>query len=280
MPDIGVFHPQIVHFVVALLFVGVGFRLLAFVRQATFAGPAATMLIVAGTVASVLAVRSGTDTHGPAERIPGARPAVEEHEELGERTRNLFLVVAALELAALALRRKAAYRTGVLAASAAVGLGGLFFLYETAEHGGKLVYAYAGGVGTRSGDDADVERLLLAGLYHQSARDRATGHGERAAELIELMGRRYRDDPGIAFMAIESVFRDRGDAAATRAGLAAYAVPGDDRRLQLQYGLLLADVYEALGYPDSARAVLGPLRQASPDDPRLIERLERLDGGG
>src|SRR2546422_4555637 len=50
-------------------------------------------------------------------RVPGARAAVMEHEEWGERTRNIFLVVAALEIAALipAVQR---WRKGVRIASA------------------------------------------------------------------------------------------------------------------------------------------------------------------
>jgi hypothetical protein len=32
-------------------------------------------------------------------------------------------------------------------------------LYEAGEHGADLVYGYAGGVGTRYGDTADVTRL-------------------------------------------------------------------------------------------------------------------------
>ena len=137
-PDIGVFHPQIVHFVIALLMVGVVFRLISLTGKAQFTGAAALTLILIGTGASVLAVKSGEDAHGPAERVPGARDAVGEHEEWGERTRNLFLVVAALELLALGLSDRR--RRAVLVASGVVGLGGMFVLYETAEHGGDLVY--------------------------------------------------------------------------------------------------------------------------------------------
>ena len=137
-PDIGVFHPQIVHFVIALLMVGVVFRLISLTGKAQFTGAAALTLILIGTGAAVLAVKSGEDAHGPAERVPGARDAVVEHEEWGERTRNLFLVVAALELLALGLSDRR--RRAVLVASGIVGLGGMFVLYETAEHGGDLVY--------------------------------------------------------------------------------------------------------------------------------------------
>ena len=126
-------HPQIVHVVIALLFAGALFRCIALTGRATFTGPAAAVLLPVGTLGAVLAVKSGTDAHGPVERVPGARAAVVEHEEWGERTRNIFLVVAALEIAAL-IPAAQRWRKGVHLASAVVGLGGAFSLYETGEH--------------------------------------------------------------------------------------------------------------------------------------------------
>ena len=122
-------HPQIVHFVIALLCAGVLFRWASLTGRAAFTGPAAAALLLAGTCGAVLAVKSGTDAHGPVERVPGARAAVVEHEEWGNRTRNIFLVVAVLEIAALvpAARR---WRKGTHVASALVGLAGAAALYE------------------------------------------------------------------------------------------------------------------------------------------------------
>lgn len=100
--------------------------------------------------------------------------------------------MAALELLALGLSDRR--RRAVLVASGVVGLGGMFVLYETAEHGGDLVYQYAGGVGVRSGDPNDLSRLLLAGLYHNAVLDRSEGRPVDAARLIEEMSRRFPDD--------------------------------------------------------------------------------------
>src|SRR5207245_9429009 len=107
-----------------------------------------------------------------------------------ERTRNLLLAVSALEVAALipAARR---WRKGVHLASAVVGLAGAFSLYEAGEHGGELVYAYAGGVGIRSGNPDDVDRLLVAGLYHQAMLDRKAGRAAEAAALIRQLAQSH-----------------------------------------------------------------------------------------
>jgi hypothetical protein len=112
------------------------------------------------------------------ERIPGAREAVVEHEEWGKRTRNVFLVVALLEIVGLALSRKAPRPERMMAiASAVIGVGGLVVLYEAGEHGGAIVYGYAGGVGTRWGDPQAVNRMFIAGAYQQALQGSRGGTG-------------------------------------------------------------------------------------------------------
>src|SRR3954465_9004765 len=102
MPNLAPFHPQIVHMVVGLLLVGVAFRIISLTPWFRFTNYAATTLLLAGAVATWLAVKSGTAAPGPVERIPGARALVQEHEEQGHTTRNIFLGVAAIEILALA----------------------------------------------------------------------------------------------------------------------------------------------------------------------------------
>lgn len=273
MPNLAPFHPQIVHFVVALLIVGVLFRLVALTGKVRFAGGAATTLIVLGAAASVLAVASGTRAHGPVERVPGARDAVTEHEEWGERTRNLFLGVAALELLALALRNPR-HRRIARAVTGVAGVAGLVVLYEAADHGGNLVYSYAGGVGIRTGAPEDVERLLIAGLYHEAMLDRREGKGDDAARLVEEMARRRPDDADVQLLAVESLVLDRKDGTAALAALRRIVVPENDPRLTFRRGWLEADAYEAAGFPDSARVVLEALSAAFPTNERVTQRLQ------
>src|SRR5438034_1347339 len=226
MPNLAAYHPIIVHFAIALLVVGVIFRWIWLTGRVPFTGPAAATLILAGAVAALLAVHSGTDAHAPVERIPGARNAVGEHEEWGERTRNIFLIVGAIEIAALMLTRRGRLdkARGALRGSAIVGLIGFFPLFEAAEHGGDIVYSYAGGVGTRSGDTADVSRLYLAGLYQAAQQARARHDSTRAAELFSELARRFPGDTNARLLAIESLVRDRNDGRAALTALAQVAV--------------------------------------------------------
>ena len=273
-PSLAAFHPQVVHFVVALLMVGVAFRVVALTGRLKWTGPAATTLLVLGGIASWVAVQSGTAAHGPVERIPGVRDVVEEHEEWGERTRNVFVGIAALELVALALGAGAA-RT-VRAVSALAGLAGVYVLYEAAEHGGELVYAYAGGVGIRSGDPADVDRLLTAGLYNASQQARSDGRREEANRLIRMMADRAPADVSTRLMWAESLLLDRADAPASLAVLDSIAVRSDDARLRPRRDMLVADALRQTGRVDSARVVLLAVAAQFPANTRVKAKLDSL----
>ncbi len=272
MPNIASFHPQIVHFIIVLGFVGVGLRILSLVVKIEWIKPAATVTLLAAAAAGVLAARSGDEAHQPAERIPGARTAVQDHEELGERARNLFLVVAGFELLALAVGKREKARKAALVGSAVTGLVAAFFLFEAAEHGGEVVYAYAGGVGTRSGNPADVEHLLVAGLYHGAQADRQAGDTVSAARLTEELLRQMPDDFGVQLLAARSQLVDLHDPSAAMASLDRMQVPADNARMALQVGMLRSDVYLAMGQPDSARTVLQQLIAQFPDN-SMVQRV-------
>jgi uncharacterized membrane protein len=278
MPNLAAYHPAIVHFAVALLVMGVIFRWISLSGRAAFTGPAAATLLLAGTAAATAAVHSGLDAHGPVERIPGARQAVVDHEEAGEWARNVFLIVAALELIALATRRRNLnVARGALWGSAVVGVFGLAALYKAGDRGGDLVYRYAGGVGIRYGDTADVNRLYLAGLYQAALQARNQHDSTRAAQLFSELARQFPNDTTVQFLLVESLVRDKHDGRGALAALARLHVPPDDRRLQLRYGFLKADAFLAAGRPDSARATLERLAVAFPDmQQRIKDRLAQI----
>jgi uncharacterized membrane protein len=271
MQALGYYHPQLVHFAIALCVIGVLFRLVSLTGRAPWTSPAALTLLLLGGTAATLAVSSGLKAHGPVERIPGARDAVEEHEEAGELARNVFWGVMALEILAFALRRKKAARV-VQVLSGLVGIGGLWALYEAGEHGGALVYSYAGGIGTRSGDSADVKRLLVAGLYNGALAARKAGRSEEAARLIDQLAAEIPADPSVKYLSVESRLIDRRDPAGALAAARALD-PGPAPRGKVQRALLMARAYRALGRPDSARAVLVGLAQEVPTAGRTIQPL-------
>lgn len=274
-------HPIVVHFAIALLVVGVLLRLASLAKalgaRFQFLSPAATTLLLAGTLAAVLAATSGNQAEGVVETLPGVYAVLHEHEEWGERTRNVFLIVALAELLALALARRGRAR-GAYLASSALGVVGLLCLLLASARGGEVVYSYAGGVGVRTGDPTDVGRLLRAGLYQQMLLERRAGRAEEAALLAEFAARRFPGDVEVQLFAAESLLVDRREAAAALRVLQALAVPKDNRRLRVRHALLSADALEALGQQAGARALIQALLVEFPGQRRLTQRLEALGG--
>lgn len=275
----GVYHPQVVHFAVALVFAGVGFRMLSLSRRLPFANPAATTLILVGTVACFAATYTGEAAHGPVERIPGVRPAVVEHEEWGERTRNVFLIVSVLEVAALALYWQTNRRALPVAAAAAIaGVVGLGMMYETAEHGGKIVYGYGGGPGIRSGDPEDVNHLFVTGLYQQALQDRQSGRADDAMRLIELAATRFPNDLDLQLLGAEWTTDVKRDPGASIAWLDRLQIPQDNTRARTRAGVARANALAAQGNRDGARGVLQTLASEFPNNAQIKRRLDELSG--
>ncbi len=277
MPTLAALHPQVVHFVVALVLVGVAFRLVSLVTRTGWLGPAATALVALGTVASLVAVRSGDDAHGPVERVPGARPAVVAHETWGERARNVFFLLLAVEAVAatLAGRQHPRARTAALA-SAAIGLVAVGVLYRAADLGGQLVYGYGGGVGIRSGDPADVGRAFVAAAHHQAALDRANGRPLDAARLIDVAATRFPDHLELQLAQVEATLVDRGDPQTALNRLGALPIPRPDERSRIRAGLLRARALQAMNDGSAARQVLETLRTEFPANTQIQQRLAEL----
>ena len=279
MPDIGSLHPQVVHFVIALLIVGVLARILSLFPLGprwSFLNGMAVVLILLGTGASVVAVQSGLDAHEKVESIPGVRQAVNVHQDYGEDTRDIFLVVSAIEIVMLfAATRKPGLTTGLRALSAVVGIVGGVYLYEAGDHGGDLVYAYGGGVGVRSGDTTDVRRVLVAGLYDNLQVARRTGNHEQAARLTDQLQSMLPNDTSVRMLRIQSLVRDRNDARGALAALDSITVQPANQRLRYQKALLQAEAFDSAGMRDSARAVLTQLKKDGPQAARRVDAMLR-----
>ncbi len=274
MPNLGPLHPQVVHFVVALGIVGVLFRLASLFWRRSWLNPAATALILIAAGASVVAVKSGTDAHGITERIPGAREAVQVHEDWGHRARNAFLALAGLEVLTLAFGGRSGGRV-LQFVTAAAGVATVAVLYEASEHGGDLVYGYAGGIGTRSGNPADITNLLVAGLYHASRSARDSGQSETAGRLIEELARTRPGDTAVRLLEAESLIRDRHDPNGALAVLDTTRTLSNSR-FDVRHGLLQSEAWVALNQPDSARQVLQALLQGHPTSQAIKDALGKL----
>jgi uncharacterized membrane protein len=279
MAAMGALHPEVVHFAIALLIVGVGVRALSLATRdrVSFVGPMAFTLLTLGTLAVIAAAFTGDAAHTPIEAMPGLRPIVTQHETWGERTRNIFIIVLMVEFVALLLRDPARRRI-VLTASTIIGVIGIGALYEAGEHGGEIVYDYAGGVGTRNGDPAAVGNLLKAGLYQQALVERNAGRPEPANALFEEAAQRFPEDVEVQLARAESVLIDRKDAGAALVLLQGIRPPADNRVVRIRHALLTADALAANGQRDGAIALLRQVQTDTPS-PRVEQKLEEITQG-
>lgn len=133
-------HGMVVHFPIALLFVGVGLELLALhPRLRSFLSPAALVTLVLGAVAAAVAVATGPD-----ENARGVTNLVHTHEQMAQITLVLFGLLALWRLWLLWRKQPL---TGANAVAyllvACIGLGTLTY---TGYLGGQMVYRQAIGV--------------------------------------------------------------------------------------------------------------------------------------
>lgn len=89
------------------------------------------------------------------------------------------------------------------------------------------------------------------------------------------MATRAPSDTTVKFLYVESLLIDIKDNAAALA--AAHAVSIDTTpRFRTRKASLLADIYLAMGQPDSAKAVLAPVVTAFPTNTRLKAKLDSI----
>jgi len=138
----------------------------------------------------------------------------------------------------------------------------------------KLVYSYAGGVGIRTGDEKDIQQLLLTGYYQQAMVDRKAGRSESAAQLIADAAKRYGSDPEVKLLAAESILIDQKN---PKGAIDALATLDPPPQLRVRKGMLQADAFVAMGQKDAAIAVLQTLNSPTPN-PRVQRRIDELQG--
>ena len=209
--------------------------------------------------------------------MPGAREAVQTHEDLGEDTREPLPPGGRLRTRGACIQKQEKVQRWLLLASGVAGIAASVVLYEAAEHGGSLVYSFAGGVGLRTGKPEDVQHLLVAGLYHESRTARDAGRHDEAARLTQELVRQMPNDPTVQLISIQSMIEDQNDAKGALTALAALPVPADNPRFALRKGIMQSEAFDSLGQKDSARAVLEQLKQQFPQAKDFIdEELAKL----
>jgi len=143
MPDwLPSIHPLIVHFPIALLMAAFLTDVVALIlRQKSWMHASALWLYAIGALGVVGAYLTGQDAASSIEWTPVTQSAVDAHASAAEWVLWFFTFYVLFRLGLRGLRLTWMPYVWVILA-----LPGLFFLYETGEHGAALVYRYGIGV--------------------------------------------------------------------------------------------------------------------------------------
>jgi uncharacterized membrane protein len=151
IPSWDALHPLIIHFPIALLLIAPIFIIVGAVLTPAKGRSyliAAMVLLLVGTAAIFVAVKTGEAAGKLAERAPGMELVLETHESLAERTQAVFGVLSVIFLALLAvpwvLKRSDTRLTTTILPLAFLVLysAGALLLVNTAHNGGRLVHEF------------------------------------------------------------------------------------------------------------------------------------------
>ncbi|MCF8262185.1 MAG: DUF2231 domain-containing protein [Melioribacteraceae bacterium] len=148
MKEIAEFHPITVHFPIVLLITYVVFENLGVWLKKESLSETALYFLIAGILSTIFALLTGNQAAEVAIQLAekGAnipQELIEEHETFATITMWFYLALGIARIY-FVIKKKLTDKLKIIIAI--LGIIGILFIYETGEHGGKLVYKF--GVGT------------------------------------------------------------------------------------------------------------------------------------
>jgi uncharacterized membrane protein len=145
MPDTHLFHPIVVHFTVALLMTALLFELLRLVTRKEMFGEVARWNMIFGGLAALVTFATGVLAESHVVIAGGAREIFERHETIGYITMILAVILLIWHIVPGRLYRRlySLYLVILMAVVISLSIG--------AYYGGRLVYDFGVGVGTKPG---------------------------------------------------------------------------------------------------------------------------------
>ncbi len=139
-------HPMIVHFPIVLLILAVLFDFAGvLLTKFEWIKKSALLLYLLGTIAAAVAFITGNAASDSINIPANAFSAVNEHADWAETTLWFFVVYTIVRLL-IGIFFKSLKKVIVLPV-VLIGLVGIYFLYQTGDHGAKLVFGYGLGTG-------------------------------------------------------------------------------------------------------------------------------------
>ena len=146
-------HPAIVHFPIVLIFIGTVAAVAAIFIRRWHLSLLAAILLAGGAVGAFAATWSGDREEEIAGKLPPqTKQILDNHEEWGERTRNIAFAAALLAVAATAATHFPKTAKALSFATALVAAASMYATAVTGHYGGLLVYKSGVGVKTAAGN--------------------------------------------------------------------------------------------------------------------------------
>ena len=141
-------HPKIIHFPIVLFLLYTLFEFIGVIFKKEFFSKSAHIILFLGVLGAIAAVLTGNQAAALMSKWENQGAiiqfhAIHEHEELANTTLWIFVGILVLRTVAVLKKKFTGY---IKIAFLAFALAGCYFVYQTGEHGGKLVYKY--GLGT------------------------------------------------------------------------------------------------------------------------------------
>ena len=153
-------HPMIVHFPIVLLILAVLLDLSGLIlTKFDWIKKSALLLYFLGTIAAAVAFLTGNAASDGIEIPSNAFSAVNDHADWAEITLWFFIIYSVVRLT-IGIWFKSLKKI-IVVPVVLIGLVGIYFLYQTGDHGAKLVFGY--GLGTGNIANVGNETGLLSG---------------------------------------------------------------------------------------------------------------------
>lgn len=139
-------HPMVIHFPIVLLIIAVLFDIFGLIiKKIDWFGKSALILYLLGIISLIAAFLTGRSAADGLEIPTQVIPAVTDHADWAEITLWFFIIYTIIRLfVGLKFKLlKKAYLTPLVL----ISFIGIYFLYQTADHGAKLVFGYGLGTG-------------------------------------------------------------------------------------------------------------------------------------
>jgi uncharacterized membrane protein len=151
-------HPALVHFPIVLILVGAVLAVTAAFTRRWHLPWLAAGLLLGGALGAFAAARTGhQDGEIVGEISASAEQLLDEHQEWGERTRNLAVVAALFAIVSAAIVRNPRAARGIGIAAALVAAAAAYAVSTTGHYGGKMVYKHGVGINAAAGEQLAAE---------------------------------------------------------------------------------------------------------------------------